>query len=79
MPARDMFHRQVRQALIKDGWTITDDPLIVQFGTLEMYIDLGAEKLIAAAKADAHIAVEIKSFSGSSVITEFHHALRSIS
>ncbi len=27
MPAKDIYHDVVKQALIKDGWTITDDPL----------------------------------------------------
>lgn len=27
MPALDRYHSQVRNALIKDGWSITDDPL----------------------------------------------------
>ena len=35
-----------------------------------MYIDLGAEKLIAAEKNSRKIAVEIKSFLGSLAITE---------
>jgi hypothetical protein len=25
--AKDLFHQAVKQALIKDGWTITSDPL----------------------------------------------------
>lgn len=75
MPARDVFHKAVRQALLADGWTITDDPLVVQFGSIELYIDLGAEKLIAAEKEGVVIAVEVKSFLGSSVVSEFHTAL----
>ena len=75
MPAHDIFHEQVRNALIKDGWTITDDPLIVPFGTTEVYIDLGAEKLIAAEKEGISIAVEIKSFLQPSVLNDFHNAL----
>ncbi|MGH7999083.1 MAG: element excision factor XisH family protein [Brasilonema sp.] len=27
MPVRDRYHQSVKNALIKDGWTITDDPL----------------------------------------------------
>jgi len=75
MPARDIFHQHVKHALVVDGWTITDDPLTVQFGTTDVYIDLGAEKLIAAEKDGRTIAVEIKSFLGASVITDFHAAL----
>ncbi len=40
-----------------------------------MYIDLGAEKLLAAEKNGHKIAVEIKSFLGSSALSEFHLAL----
>ena len=75
MAARDAFHQEVKQALVKDGWTITDDPLTIPFGTTEVYIDLGAEKLLAAEKAGQKIAVEIKSFLRSSVIADFHVAL----
>jgi len=31
MPARDRYHDQVKSALIKDGWTITQDPLHVKW------------------------------------------------
>jgi len=75
MAARDIFHRAVRNALEKDGWTITDDPLEVEIGDVEMYIDLGAERLLAAQRAGQKIAVEIKSFIGPSNISEFHTAL----
>jgi hypothetical protein len=40
----------VKRALIKDGWTITHDPLHVDFGEVEFFIDLGAENLLAAHK-----------------------------
>jgi XisH protein len=75
MAARDTFHQAVKQALITDGWTITADPLVIQFGSVELYIDLGAEKLIAAERAGERIAVEVKSFLGASVVSEFHTAL----
>jgi hypothetical protein len=75
MPARDIAHQSVKQALIRDGWTITDDPLFIQYETVEVFIDLGAEKLIAAEKDGLYIAVEIKSFITPSIISEFHTAL----
>lgn len=31
MSAKDLFHNAVKQALILDGWTITNDPLIVRY------------------------------------------------
>jgi hypothetical protein len=75
MAAKDLFHHAVRQALIKERWEITDDPLIIQFGGVDLRIDLGAERLVAAEKDGERIAVEIKSFLGPSVISDFHIAL----
>ena len=75
MAAKDIFHDAVKNALKKEGWTITHDPMYIQVGGVEMYIDLGAEKLIAAEKDGEKIAVEIKSFVGTSAIYEFHLAI----
>ena len=75
MPAKDIYHDLVRNALEREGWTITHDPLLLQVGGVEMSVDLGAEKLIAAEKEGQKIAVEVKSFAGSSAINEFHKAL----
>ncbi|NES75879.1 MULTISPECIES: XisH family protein [Okeania] len=75
MPAKDIFHDAVKNALIKENWTITDDPLYLEFGGVDMYVDLGAEKLIGAEKEGKQIAVEIKSFLRQSLISEFHNAL----
>lgn len=75
MAAKDIFHKAVKQALITDGWTITDDPFVVRIGSIDLYIDLGAEKLIAAKKEEEIIAVEVKSFLGTSLVSEFHTAL----
>ena len=75
MAARDIFHDAVKQALEKVGWRITHDPLSLQIGGVEMYIDLGAEQLIAAEKEGEKIAVEIKSFVAVSAIYEFHLAI----
>lgn len=76
MSAKDRFHDVVKIALQKDSWQITHDPLSLQVdGITDMYIDLGAEKVIAAEKQGQKIAVEIKSFIGASAISEFHTAL----
>ena len=45
MPAKDIFHDNVVNALIQDGWNITNDPLKLQWGNKDLYVDLGAEKL----------------------------------
>lgn len=75
MSAKDTFHNAVRSALEKDGWIITDDPLSVKVDEIDFYIDLGAERLLAAQKAGQKIAVEIKSFLGTSEISDFYVAL----
>lgn len=75
MPAKDIFHDAVKTALIKDGWTITHDPLTLDFGFTDAYIDLGAERILTADKGDEKIAVEIKSFVGKSELYDFHTAL----
>ena len=75
MPSRDTFHEMVKTALITDGWTITHDPLFITFGGVDLYIDLGAEKLIGAERDGVPIAVEIKSFTGTSPVSDFHVAL----
>lgn len=75
MSAKDAFHEVVKTALQKDGWQITHDPYNLQAGTLELYIDLGAEKVVAAEKDGQKIAIEIKSFLGPSKISQFYTAL----
>jgi XisH protein len=73
--AEDLFHQVVKDALIKDGWNITHDPFPVDYGDVQMQIDLGAERLLAATKDKTIIAVEIKSFVRPSAISEFHTAV----
>jgi hypothetical protein len=75
MPAKYLFHNTVKTALEKDGWTITDEHLFIKIDSIDFYIDLAAERMLAAQKAGQKIAVEIKSFLGLSVVTEFHTAL----
>lgn len=75
MSAKDTFHEIVKHALIKDNWTITAAPLYIRIEAIQMYIDLGAEKLISATKGNQKIAVEIKSFLQNSTLTEFYQAL----
>jgi predicted RecB family endonuclease len=76
--ARDLFHSVVKDALIKEGWQITHDPFPVDDGDVQMQIDLGAERLIAATKDQEKIAVEVKSFINLSAISEFHIAVPSL-
>ncbi len=75
MPAKDLYHDAVKNALIKDGWTITHDPYLLKIGTKDMYIDLGAKRLLAAERVDQKIAVETKSFIGRSELTDLERAI----
>lgn len=75
MPARDIYHDHVKTALIKDGWVVTHDPLRLEWGAKDLFIDLGAEQVIAAEKPGRKIAVEIKSFVGRSDIDDLEKAL----
>ncbi|NEQ79539.1 MAG: fatty-acid oxidation protein subunit alpha [Moorea sp. SIO2I5] len=75
MSAKDQFHDLVKDALINDGWIITHDPYRIDLGFTDLYIDLGAERLIAAERNNEKIAIEIKSFLSTSRISEFHGAI----
>lgn len=75
MSKKDLFHDAVRKALEKEEWHISKDPLELEWEEVKVKIDLAADKIIAAEKAEKKIAVEIKSFLSSSPISEFHTAL----
>ena len=75
MPAPDIYHHVVKTALIKDGWTITHDPYTIAFGQKNVFVDLGAERVLAAEKDQQKIAVEIKRFQGASDIRDLEMAL----
>ncbi len=75
MPALDLYHNAAKQALIKDGWTITHDPLHLRWGRKDMYVDLGAKRLIVAERSEQKIAVEVKSFLGLSEMQAFRDAV----
>lgn len=75
MPQRDIYHDTVKNALIKDGWTITHDPYLLEFGRRNLYVDIGAEAPIGAEKEGRKIAAEVKSFLSASEMTELERAL----
>lgn len=75
MPAHDHDHDAVVAALVADGWTVTADPLHLRYAGDDLYIDLAAERLIAAEKGPQRIAVEIKSFGGPSEMADLHAAV----
>jgi XisH protein len=70
MPVIDIYHDAVKSALIKDGWMISADPY-----EIDLYADLAAEQPMAAERQGQKIIVEIKSFVGRSLMTDFHQAV----
>lgn len=75
MPAKDIYHYEVKNALVKDGWNVTDDPYTLEYKGLRLYADLGAEKLLVAEKAQNKIVVEIKVFNSPSQVTELQKTI----
>ncbi len=76
MPARDIYHNTVKNALIKDGWTITHDPLRIRLARgRNLFVDLGAERLLAAERGTEKIAVEVKSFTRPSDMKDLEEAV----
>ncbi len=75
MPADDAIYEAVKNALLKDGWIITNDPLTLEYGEFYLFVDLGVEKVIAAARGPERVAVEIKSFRGRSHVHDLQHAV----
>ena len=74
--ARDLFHNNVREALLKEGWNITHDPLRIPIdGGSHMDIDIAAEIVFGAEKGGEKIAVEVKSFVSKSFMNNFHEAM----
>lgn len=73
--AKDIYHNNVRTALEKEGWLITDDPLTRTIGKRDLFVDLGAEKLLIAERQGQKIAVEVKSFINPSLVKDLENAL----
>jgi hypothetical protein len=75
MPAKDIYHDAIKNALINDGWKITADPYKIKYKDAELFADLSAEKPIAAEQNGRKIVVEIKSFLSPSPMRDFQLAL----
>jgi hypothetical protein len=74
MPKKDFYHNEVKNALTKEGWKVSHDPLIYEVGIRRISVDLGAE-LIGAEKDGIKIAVEVKSFVGPSDVNELEKTI----
>ncbi|MGK7928509.1 MAG: element excision factor XisH family protein [Spirulina sp.] len=75
MPAKDVYHEAVKNALIKDGWTITAGPYYIIYKKLRLVADLGAERTLSAQKGDEKIVIEVKSFVSPSFIYDLERAV----
>lgn len=85
MPPRDSIHHIVKQAIIKDGWQITDDPYVISYGERFLFVDLAATEsstpdrmagqFIGAEYQNSRIAIEIKEFGGKSAIADLEQAI----
>jgi len=85
MPKKDSIHNTVKEALIKNGWEITDDPYVISYGERFLFVDLGADgtdegssmetRFIGAAYENKRIAVEIKEFRGKSLMFDLEQAI----
>jgi hypothetical protein len=75
MAATDSIHDAVKAALVKEGWTITDDPYTINFQGVRVFADVGAERTLAAERAGRKLVVEAKSFRGQSLVRDFEQAL----
>ena len=75
MPAKDTYHDAVKNALIKDGWTITADPYPIKYEEVKLFADLAGEKTISASREGQQIVIEIKSFLSISPMRDFETAL----
>lgn len=75
MSRRDDLHFSLRRTLERNGWIITDDPLILVLEQTLLKADLGAEKFFTAEKEGRKIAVEVKDFDAVSVISELEKTM----
>jgi hypothetical protein len=75
MPAKDIHHDLVHRLLVAEGWTVTHDPYRIVVGRRNLFVDPGAERILAADRDGKRIAVEVKSFEGNSEVHDLEEAL----
>jgi len=75
LPVRDSIHETVKEAIIKDGWEITDDPYVISYGDRFLFVDLGASGFIGVQQGNKQIAIEIKQFRGQSQVADLEQAI----
>jgi XisH protein len=75
MPAKDIYHKAVREVLLKDGWNILKEDYELQYGGDSLYPDFAAERSIIATRGTRQILVEVKSFVGRSFVADLQAAI----
>lgn len=75
--AKDFIHYFVKEALKNAGWEVTDDPFTIKLNEDDTFfdIDLAAKRSAPSLAIQRIVAIEIKSFTGGSIINAFHEAL----
>lgn len=73
--AKDTIHDAIKNALINDGWHITDDPFRIDYKGFALKADLAAEYPFVAEKHGQKIVVEVKSFGGRSLVRQLQQAI----
>src|SRR5262249_10783739 len=75
MPRKDQIHEAVRKALIKNGWTITDDPYRIEDEEAELQADSRIEKTMPDGSMRRVLVIEIKEFVTASPMNRLEEAL----
>jgi hypothetical protein len=75
MPRKDLIHEAVKNALVKDGWTITDDPFRIVYEDTDVYADLRIAKVADDTTLRRALVIEIKGFTGDSPLHSLENAL----
>ncbi|NJK74253.1 MAG: XisH protein [Oscillatoriales cyanobacterium RU_3_3] len=75
MSAKDIYHAAVKSALIKDNWTISSNPYLIQCEDIDLAADIADARPIAAEREGQKIVVEIECFVGRALMLDFHQAV----
>jgi hypothetical protein len=76
MPAKNIYHDAVRDALIADGWTVTHDPFTAIIDQRRIHVDLGARRAsFGAERGGERIAIEVQSFLSTSPPDDLYRAV----
>ena len=75
MPRKDTIHDAVKNALVKEGWTVTNDPFRIHYNDMDLYADLRIEKDESENLPRRALVIEIKSFMEGSAAHSLGEAL----